>query len=188
MGVLAHEISHIRNNDLWVMGLADAVRRFTRLLSWMGQLLLLLNLPMLGLGGDTFPWLLVLLLIGAPILSFLLQLALSRTREYDADLDAATLTGNPRGLANALAKMERLEGTWLERLLLSGRRRPQRSVFRTHPNTADRIRRLLELESRPRPARAWRGNGWEHTYPTGSRPPVIAVGRGQRWRVISPSY
>lgn len=187
MGVLAHEISHIRNNDRWMMGLADAVSRLTRMFSWMGQLLLLLNLPMLILGGDTFPWLLVLLLTGAPILSFLLQLALSRTREYDADLDAATLTGNPRGLANALAKMEQLRGSWLERLLQSGRRLPEPSVLRTHPDSADRIRRLLELEAGRRPDRERRGSGWRHSDPHGSLPPVI-LGRGLRWRVTSFSY
>jgi len=187
MGVLAHEISHIRNNDRWMMGLADAVSRLTRMFSWMGQLLLLLNLPMLILGGDTFPWPLVLLLTGAPILSFLLQLALSRTREYDADLDAATLTGNPRGLANALAKMEQLRGSWLERLLQSGRRLPEPSVFRTHPDSADRIRRLLELEAGRRPDRERRGSGWRHSDPHGSLPPVI-LGRGLRWRVTSFSY
>ena len=54
MGVLAHEVSHIRNNDLRVMGLADAVGRLTRMLSWVGQLLFLLGLPTLILGGDTF--------------------------------------------------------------------------------------------------------------------------------------
>ena len=181
-GVLAHELSHIRNNDLWMMGLADAVSRLTRMLSWMGQLLLLINLPMLILGGDTFPWLLVLLLIGAPSLSFLLQLALSRTREYEADLDAATLTGNPRGLANALAKMERLRGGWLERLFLSGRRPREPAVFRTHPDTADRVRRLLELEAGRRPDRDWLGSGWGLDDPNGSLPPVVP-GRGLRWRV-----
>ena len=176
VGVLAHEISHIRNNDLWLMGLADAVSRLTRMLSWMGPLLLLFSLPMLILGGDAVPWLLVLLLTGAPILSVLLQLALSRTREYDADLDAATLTGNPRGLANALAKMEWLRGSWLERSLLSGRRLPEASVFRTHPDTADRIRRLLELERGRRPDREWLGSGWRHDYPNGSLSPVIPGG------------
>ena len=186
-GVLAHEISHIRNNDRWMMGLADAVSRLTRMLSWMGQLLLLLSLPMLILGGNTVPWLLVLLLIGAPILSFLLQLALSRTREYDADLDAATLTGNPRGLANALAKMERVRGSWLERLLLSGRRRPEPPLFRTHPDTAERIRRLLELEAGRRPDPEGLSSGWGHNYPIGSFSPGIPD-RELRWRVINLSY
>ena len=187
MGVLAHEISHIRNDDLWIMGLADAVSRLTRMLSWMGQLLLLLSLPMLIPGGDTFPWLLVLPLTGAPILSFLLRLALSRTREYDADLGAATLTENPRGLANALAKMERLRGSWLERLLLSERRLPEPSVLRTHPDTADRIRRLLELEAGRRPDREWFGSDWGHSHQNGSLPRAIP-GRGLRWRVSSLSY
>ena len=187
VGVLAHEISHIRNNDLWMMGLADTVSRLTHMLSWLGRLLLLLNLPMLILGGDTFPWLLVLLLTGAPILSFLLQLALSRTREYDADLDAATLTGNLRGLANALAKMERLRGSWFERLLLSGRRLPEPLALRTHPDTADRIRRLLGLEAGRRPDRGWLESGWGHNDPSGSLPPVV-LGRGRRGRVITLSY
>ena len=51
VGVLAHEISHIRNNDLWMMGLADAVSRLTRMLSWMARLLLLFNVPTLILGA-----------------------------------------------------------------------------------------------------------------------------------------
>ncbi|HCE04544.1 MAG TPA: peptidase M48, partial [Acidobacteria bacterium] len=50
VGVLAHEIGHISNRDLWMMGLADAVSRLTRILSWMGQLLLLVGLPMAILG------------------------------------------------------------------------------------------------------------------------------------------
>ena len=187
VGVLAHEISHIRNNDLRVIGLADAVGRLTRMLSWVGQLLFLLNLPTLILGGGTFPWLLVLLLIGAPTLSVLLQLALSRTREYDADLDAATLTGNPRGLASALAKMEQRRASWLERLVLPGQRLPAPSVFRTHPDTADRVRRLMELEGGQRPGHERLVGGWGHSYPDALRPPVIP-GHRLRWRVSSPSY
>ena len=98
----------------------------------------------------------------------------------------ATLTGNPRSLAKALAKMERLRGTWLERLLLSGRRLPEPSVFRTHPDSADRIHRLLELEAERRPDRDRLGSGWRH-YDPSSLPPVIP-GRGLRWRVSSPWY
>jgi heat shock protein HtpX len=185
VGVLAHEISHISNRDLWMMGLADAVSRLTCGLSWMGQLLLLVGLPMAILGDTTFPWLLVRALAGAPILSFLLQLALSRTREYDADLDAATLTGNPRGLASALAKMERLRGSWFERLLLSGRRPQAPSVLRTHPDTGDRIRRLLELEAGRRPDREGDDRRWGHNRPRRSRPPIIP-GRELQWRVRGP--
>ena len=97
--------------------------------------------------------------------------------EYDADLDAATLTGNPRSLASALAKMERLRGSWLERLFLSGRRPQEPSVFRTHPDTGDRIRRLLELEAGRRPDREGDDRRWGHNRPRRSRPPIIP-GRG----------
>ncbi len=150
-GVLAHEVSHIRNSDLWVMGLANGVSRVTGTLSWIGQLMLLFNLPMLMLDAYQFPWLLVLLLIAAPTASALLQLALSRTREFEADLDAARFTGNPRGLAGALAKMERVQRGWLQRIFPVGRGVPSLSLFRTHPETEERIQRLLELEATPRP-------------------------------------
>lgn len=145
--VLAHEISHIAHNDVRVMAMADMISRTTHLLSMFGQILLLFNFPLLLLGEYTIPWLFILLLIFAPTVSALLQLALSRTREYDADLDAVRLTGDPRGLASALAKMEELQsGVW-ERIFLPGRRVPHPSLLRTHPNTEERIKRLLELEA-----------------------------------------
>ncbi len=145
-GILAHEISHVRSRDLRVMGLADAVSRITRMLSWMGQILLLINLPLVLLGRVMVPWLLVLLLIAAPTVVGLLQLALSRTREFDADLGAVRLTGDPRGLASALAKLERTRGGLLARVLLPDRGIPEPSLLRTHPVTEERIRRLLELD------------------------------------------
>ena len=145
-GVLAHEISHVHNNDTWVMGLADVVSRLTSTLSLGGQLLLLLSIPMMLFGLYSPPWLLLLLLISAPTLSALFQLALSRTREYDADLDAARLTGDPSGLASALAKLEHYQHGFFERILLPGRRIPDPSLLRTHPTTKDRIQRLLSLE------------------------------------------
>lgn len=144
-GVLAHEISHIRNNDLWIMQLADVMSRFTSLLSWLGQLLLILNVPLLLTGHAAVSWLAVLVLIFAPTIMALLQLALSRAREYDADLDAAGLTGDPAGLASALAKLERYQGRFWEEIFLPGRRIPEPSLLRTHPPTEERIRRLLSL-------------------------------------------
>jgi heat shock protein HtpX len=145
-GVLAHEVSHVSHNDGWVMSLADFVSRIVNTFSWVGQLLLFINLPLLMTGRATVPWLLILLLIVAPTLSALLQLALSRSREYDADVGAARLTGDPRGLAAGLAKLERLQGGFFERIMLPGRRVPEPSLLRTHPNTQERIDRLLELE------------------------------------------
>lgn len=151
-GVLAHEISHVRNNDLWVMSLADTVSRLTGLMSITGIFLLFVNLPLILVEGRGVPWLLVALLIFAPTIGSLLQLALSRAREFDADLDAAALTGDPLGLASALEKLDRYQGRAWERLFMPGRRIPDPSLLRTHPPIEDRIRRLLALH-RSRPTR-----------------------------------
>jgi heat shock protein HtpX len=152
-GVLAHEISHIRNNDLWLMGLADLVGRLTRLMTLLGLVLLVLAIPVWLSGAATLPWLVIPLLVFAPQLTTLLQLALSRAREYEADLDAAGLTGDPAGLASALAKLERFQrGIW-EQILMPGYRLPEPSLLRSHPPTEQRIARLRELEGRaPAPA------------------------------------
>lgn len=144
-GVLAHEISHIRNNDIRVMGLADMASRLTSTLSTVGQFLLLINLPLILFSNVQVNWLLVLILLFAPQLSALAQLGLSRTREYDADLNAAQLTGDPEGLAQALVKLERRQrGLW--RILMPGYQIPEPSLLRTHPPTEERVRRLLELK------------------------------------------
>lgn len=145
IGVLAHEIGHIANRDLWIMGLADVMSRLVSLASWLGQLLLLLNLPLLLAGAAHVPWHVVTLLIFAPSLMALAQLGLSRTREYDADRAAAELTGDPEGLIRALGKLERRIGRFWEEILLPGRRIPEPSLLRTHPPTESRIRRLREL-------------------------------------------
>jgi len=144
-GVLAHETSHIRHNDMWVMGLADVISRITSSFSLIGQILVLINLPLVLLGKVALPWLPVLALLFAPTLSALLQLALSRTREFDADMDAAAISGDPEALASALQKMERYQGSILERIFMPGRREPHPSVLRTHPETTERVRRLLDL-------------------------------------------
>jgi heat shock protein HtpX len=146
IGVIAHEISHIRNNDLWVMGLADMFSRTTSMISLMGQFLLLLNLPLIMTSGQPLNWFAILLMIFAPNLSALAQLALSRTREYDADLNAARLTGDPEGLASALVKIEKSQGGWMEQVFLPGRNVPVPSLLRTHPETEARIKRLMELK------------------------------------------
>jgi heat shock protein HtpX len=142
--VLAHEVSHIANGDLWIMGLAELMNRVAAVMSNFGMFLLILNVPLIAAGAVTVPWLLVLPLVLAPSLMGLLQLALARAREFDADLGAASLTGDPEGLAAALAKLERHGRLW-ERMLLPSQRAPGTSLLRTHPSTSDRIRRLLEL-------------------------------------------
>lgn len=144
-GVLAHETSHIAHRDLWIMGLADVMSRVTALMSLVGQFILLVNLPLLLVGAVVVPWIVPLLLLFAPTIMSLLQLALSRAREFDADLGAARLTGDPMGLASALEKLERRQGRFWEEILLPGRRIPDPSLLRTHPPTEERVRRLSEL-------------------------------------------
>ncbi|MCX7643896.1 MAG: zinc metalloprotease HtpX [Rhodobacteraceae bacterium] len=144
-GVLAHEIAHIAHRDLWLMGVADAMSRLVSLASWFGQILLLVNLPLLVTGAVTIPWIVPLALIFSPTIMAILQLALSRRREFDADLGAARLTGDPEGLASALARLERRTGRFWEEMFLPGRRIPEPSLLRTHPPTEERIERLLAL-------------------------------------------
>jgi heat shock protein HtpX len=148
-GVLAHEVSHISNHDLRVMSFADLIERFTRLLSLLGQLLLLINLPLLLFSDYRIHWLAIAILIFAPSINALGRLALSRNREFNADLEAARLLGRPEPLASALAKMERFQGRILERFIGPGERLPDPSLLRTHPPTKERIRRLLALRERP---------------------------------------
>ena len=150
-GVLAHEISHIRNNDLAVMSLADVMTRFTQMLAYLAVFLAIFNLPAFLLGDAEISFWGLLLLYLAPTAGSLIQLALSRTREYDADLEGASLTGDPVSLASALEKLERYQGRFWEDMMLPipGRRIPQPSLLRSHPLTADRVARLRALEGRP---------------------------------------
>lgn len=170
-GVLAHEIGHIANRDLWIMGMADVMSRLVSLASWLGQFLLLLNLPLLMAGMVHVPWSVVALLIFAPTLMALVQLGLSRTREYDADRAAAELTGDPEGLIRALSKLERRVGRFWEEMLLPGRRIPEPSLLRTHPPTVSRIHRLRELAaSAASPIPDFTGYPNERSRASGARP------------------
>lgn len=174
--VLAHETAHIANNDLRVMGLADAVSRITALFAAIGQLFLLLSLPAMLFGGVIFEinWPAILLLLFSPHLALLAQLGLSRTREYDADLNAALLTGDPLGLAQALAHIEQASQGWLA-LLFPGWGNPEPSWLRTHPPTVERIRRLQALAPQA-------PNRWINYAPLLGYT-ITPVSRSPRWRI-----
>ena len=149
--VLAHEISHIRNNDLTVMAIADIASRIVQGMSYAAVFFLAINMVSLLVDGEaSISWLAILILYLAPVLSSLMQLALSRTREYDADLEAAVLTGDPSWLISALQRLERQTGAFWEDLMfpVPGRRTPQPSLLRTHPPTAERVARLKALDNR----------------------------------------
>lgn len=174
VAVLAHETAHVAHDDVRVMSLADLISRITSSLSTVGQLMLMLNL-FLAMGSLAVPWATILLLVFGPVLMGLLQLALSRTREFSADLGAVRLTGDPLGLAAALRKLERSERGLLESILMPGRRNPEPSLLRTHPATDARIERLLELAGREpsRPPLRPDGAGYQmpsHFAPLRARP------------------
>lgn len=144
-GVLAHELAHIAHGDLRVMGLADFVSRLTSFYALAGQLLLLISLPWWLSAAAAINWPGLLLLWASPYLAMLAQLGLSRVREFDADLQAAALTGDPLGLADALARIDRVGRSW-RGILLPGWGNPEPSWLRTHPATEERILRLREMQ------------------------------------------
>lgn len=154
-GVMAHEVSHIQSNDLRIMSLADILSRLTHILSAVGQFLLLLFIPLMFIAGMGVSWVTLaalLFFIFAPLLSVTLQMALSRTREYEADLGAVRLTGDAEGLASALGKIEQYPRSFWDTLLTPGRKVPDPSLLRTHPHTQKRVDRLRKLAAdNPRP-------------------------------------
>jgi heat shock protein HtpX len=147
IAVLAHEISHIQHNDVRLMTYADVISRITNTLSLTGFLLIFINLPLYFLNLVTISWFALAVLIVAPTIMSYLQLSLSRMREFAADHEAVVLTGDPEGLAMALSKLEAYEASILDMLLGRGRNKSIPSVLRTHPDTDERIERLLSLKT-----------------------------------------
>lgn len=143
--VLAHEISHIANGDMWIMRMADVMGRIIAFTAFAGQLMLIINLPLALMGAAHIPWATLLLLVFSPTVMSLLQLALSRSREFDADLAAARLTGDPAALVSALERLEHSTGSFWEEILLPGRRIPVPSLLRSHPPLEARVARLREV-------------------------------------------
>ncbi|HHF9226075.1 TPA: M48 family metalloprotease, partial [Escherichia coli] len=168
-----HEVAHITNEDLRIMGLADSVSRLTCLLALMGQIAILLSLPALLVGAAEVYWPGLLLLAASPQLALLAQLGLSRVREFDADRLAAELTGDPQGLASALAKIERVSRSW-RAWLWPGWGNPEPSCLRTRPATQERIARLLTLAPGPASALPLRAPHFLPESALATRPP--------RWR------
>jgi heat shock protein HtpX len=156
-GVLAHEMSHIRNYDVRLMTWAAVLA---------GSIALLANvfLRFMWFGGDrregggSNPLVLIGVVAGlvlAPIAAVLIQLAISRRREYVADASGAELTRYPQGLASALQTISaaakpspRLGNQAIAHLMIApplSARGNTLKVFATHPSTEDRIARLNEM-------------------------------------------
>jgi heat shock protein HtpX len=166
-GVLAHEIAHVRHGDMFVMRIAAAAGSMTRAMSMTGAFLLILYFPVLWATGTTVSPAAIILLVGAPMASDLLELSLSRRREFLADAGAVELTGDPVALARALERIAKLQGDDWERFTARGGRWLR--WFRTHPTTEERIERLAEVVALPAslPTWSWAENRRDTPYPGG---------------------
>jgi heat shock protein HtpX len=161
-GVVAHELAHIRHRDTLLMTLTATLAGAIGMLAQFGFLF----------GGRTEdgrrnpfgPIGALLLVIVGPIAAMLVQMAISRSREYEADRLGAEICGDPRWLASGLQKLEQYKQGLVNHTAeahpasahmfiinpLSGMRMD--SLFTTHPPTEERIRRLLAMAP---PAPAW---------------------------------
>lgn len=142
--VLAHEVAHVRDNDLMSYRIAEAIAMITVVISRVGWLLVLLYLPVLLLSDVEIPLGLIAILLLAPAASVLLQMALSRSREFSADLGAVELTDEPLALASALQKIDNVGRSMLHQVLPVPKKRDS-SVFRSHPAISQRVERLQEV-------------------------------------------
>jgi heat shock protein HtpX len=151
--VLAHEIAHVHHSDMFVMRIAAAAGSMTRAMSMAGTFLLIMYFPVLWATGTTVSPAAIILLVGAPMASDLLELSLSRRREFLADAGAVELTGDPVALARALAQIAKLQGDDWERFTARGGQWLR--WFRTHPTTDERIERLAEVVAPPARLPTW---------------------------------
>jgi heat shock protein HtpX len=156
-GVLAHELSHVGNRDILIGSVAAAVAMG---ITFVTRIALWTTIFTGGDGeGDDNIFVVLALVILAPLAAGLLQLALTRTREYGADRSGARLLGDGEPLARALAKIEAgvkavpmnvapAEASMFIVNPLSGRRVNFANLFMTHPPTEQRIARLRSGEWR----------------------------------------
>jgi len=138
-GIMAHEVAHIRNNDAWAMSWAAAQHRAIEWTSLTGLASLRAQH-----GGMPLNRYLAALLNAAPGIGQLLRLALSRTRELDADATALELTGDSQALIAALDKLERHHAGFPALSVTAYEDGPMR-LLRSHPATSERVGALLGL-------------------------------------------
>ena len=155
-GVMAHELSHVKNRDILVMSVASTMASVVAYVTRMAVWAALLNNDENN-GGNLI--IAIIADITLPIAAMLIQLGVSRNREYLADESGARLTGRPMALASALTKLESgcsaktntydnpsTANMWISNPFGQRRTRGLVNLFRTHPSTPDRIERLKKLD------------------------------------------
>ena len=150
-GVLAHELAHIRNRDTLIQAVAAAIGGA---ITYLGYMLLWFS------GDDDSPLGLIAslaLVLLAPIAASIIQLSISRQREYSADATGAQICGNPESLASALLRLEEgskaipmkvnesTECLYIVKPLSGGRGKAMANLFSTHPPIEERVRRLRQM-------------------------------------------
>jgi heat shock protein HtpX len=157
MGVLAHELGHVRNHDILISSIAATVAgAITMLARFAGFGMMFGGYGGRDRNGGGLEALAMLIL--APIAAALIQFAISRSREYGADQTGATIMGNPEALASALEKLE-----WASRRTPAMQVSPAAAslfivnplrganlagLFSTHPPIEERIKRLRAMQLR----------------------------------------
>jgi heat shock protein HtpX len=199
-GVVAHELAHIRSRDTLTMTitatLAGAISALAQFGMFFGGSNNNRDNPLGGMGA-------LLMVFLAPVAAMIVQMAVSRTREYEADKDGAEISGDPLALASALQKIATLAGRQVN---IAAERNPAMAhmyiinplsgarmdnLFSTHPDTGNRIEALRRLAGemrvddkgrrpapRPQPASSGRDNGGGWRVPSSGRGDSDSGSRG----------
>ena len=151
---MGHELAHIRNRDILIGTVAAAFAGAISMLASMAQWAMIFGHSNDEEGGN--PIAAIAMMIIAPIAAMLIQMAISRSREYMADREGARILGNPRHLAQALKKLQHgVERTPMEANAATAhmfivnplRGSGMMSLFSTHPPVEERIRRLEQMDT-----------------------------------------
>ena len=153
-GVIAHELSHIKNRDTLISTLAAVMAGALAFLSRIGRFRMIFG-GRRGRSGGAAVLIQLLAIIFAPLAAMIIKMAISRSREYKADATAAGITGNPDGLSSALRKMESYaknspmqvnEATSHMFIVNPLSREGMAKLFSTHPPIEERVEALNKLK------------------------------------------
>ena len=149
-GVIGHELAHIKHRDILISTIAASIAGAISYLAYMAQWALIFG----GFGGDdddANPFAALIIMIVAPLAAMIVQMAISRSREFAADAGGAKIAGNPRWLASALRKLEMASrsiplnanpATSHMFIVNPLSKRAMMKLFSTHPPVEERIARL----------------------------------------------